>query len=105
MRSFSWSFFFEKPGSWGDAGIYSLYATKSISTGEGGILVSKNNDLIEFSKSFKNYGKPNNKIIGKNFRMSEFTAALGCVQIDRLNDMVNWKMKKRLKSLTTIQII
>lgn len=91
------SFLKKKPGSWGDAGIYSLYATKSISTGEGGILVSKNNDLIEFSKSFKNYGKPNNKIIGKNFRMSEFTAALGCVQIDRLNDMVNWKNEKALK--------
>jgi perosamine synthetase len=31
----------KKPGSWGDAGIYSLYATKTISTGEGGVLVSK----------------------------------------------------------------
>lgn len=91
------SFLKKKPGSWGDAGIYSLYATKSISTGEGGVLVSKNKDLIEFSKSFKNYGKPTNQIIGKNFRMSEFTAALGCVQIDRLNDMVNWKNEKVLK--------
>ncbi len=29
-----------RPGSWGDAGVYSFYATKTISTGEGGMLVS-----------------------------------------------------------------
>ena len=89
----------KKPGSWGDAGIYSLYATKTISTGEGGILVSKDKDLIDFSKSFKNYGKPGNKIIGKNYRMSEFSAALGCIQIDRLKDMVEWKNEKISKEI------
>ncbi len=87
----------KKPGSWGEAGIYSLYATKTITTGEGGVLVSENKDLIEFSKSFKNYGKPNNNIMGKNYRMSEFNAALGCIQIDRLKDMVEWKNEKVLK--------
>ncbi len=94
------SFNGKKPGSWGDAGIYSLYATKSISTGEGGVLVSKNKDLIEFSKAYQNYGKPNNQIIGKNFRMNEFTAALGCIQIDRLNDMVEWKNEKVSQELS-----
>ena len=88
------SFNKKKPGSWGKAGIYSLYATKTISTGEGGVLVSKNKELISFAKSYKNYGKPDNKIIGKNFRMSEFTAALGCIQIDRLDDIVSWKNEK-----------
>ena len=81
----------KKPGSWGDAGIYSLYATKTISTGEGGMLVSSNKDLINFSKSYKNYGKPEGKILGKNFRMSEFTAAVGYIQINRLKDIVEWK--------------
>ena len=81
----------KKPGSWGDAGIYSLYATKTISTGEGGLLVSKNNKLIEFAKSFKNYGKPENIVPGRNLRMSEFAAALGCIQVDRLKDIVEWK--------------
>ena len=85
------SFKGKKPGSWGDAGIYSLYATKTISTGEGGLLVSKNNKLIEFAKSFKNYGKPENIVPGRNLRMSEFAAALGCIQVDRLKDIVEWK--------------
>ena len=93
------SFNKKKPGSWGDAGIYSLYATKTISTGEGGILVSNNRDLIDFSKSFKNYGKPNNKIMGKNFRMSEFNAALGCIQVDRLKDIVEWKNERVSKEI------
>lgn len=94
------SFNGKRPGYWGDAGIYSLYATKTISTGEGGVLVSKNKDLIEFSKSFQNYGKPNNDIIGKNFRISEFNAALGCIQIDRLNDMVEWKNERVSHEIT-----
>ncbi len=86
----------KKAGSWGDAGIYSFYATKTISTGEGGMLVSKNKNLITFAKEYKNYGKPNNKI-GKNFRLSEFTAALGCVQLENLENIINWKNEYAIK--------
>jgi perosamine synthetase len=80
-----------KAGTWGDAGIYSFYATKTISTGEGGMLVSGNPDLIEFAKAYRNYGKPDYRVAGVNWRMSEFTAALGLVQTDRLDDIVAWK--------------
>lgn len=81
----------KKPGSWGDAGVYSFYATKSISTGEGGMLVSSNKDLINYSKSYRNYGKFDYKVEGLNYRMNEFTAAIGCIQTDRLEDIVTWK--------------
>jgi perosamine synthetase len=80
-----------KPGSYGDAGVYSLYATKTISTGEGGVLVSGRPEVIEHARSFRNYGKPNHEVHGLNFRMSEFTAALGVIQIERLPDIVAWK--------------
>src|SRR5438445_508484 len=69
-----------KPGGYGDAGVYSFYATKTISTGEGGVLVSSNDDLLEFSRAFRNYGKPDHRVEGLNFRMNEFTAALATVQ-------------------------
>src|SRR5258707_559278 len=46
------------PGAYGDAGIYSLYATKTISTGEGGVLVSRRPEVIEHARAFRNYGKP-----------------------------------------------
>jgi dTDP-4-amino-4,6-dideoxygalactose transaminase len=81
----------KKPGTWGDAGIYSFYATKTLSTGEGGMLVTNNVDLVEFAKGYRNYGKFDYKIQGLNFRMNEFTAALGCVQTDRLDEIVGWK--------------
>jgi dTDP-4-amino-4,6-dideoxygalactose transaminase len=80
-----------KPGSWGDAGVYSLYATKTISTGEGGVLVTRNRELLEFTRAYRNYGKPSHQVEGLNFRMSEFTAALGLVQTERLDEIVRWK--------------
>jgi dTDP-4-amino-4,6-dideoxygalactose transaminase len=79
------------PGSWGDAGIYSFYATKTVSTGEGGVLVTQRPDVAEFARAFRNYGKPGYEVHGLNYRMSEFTAALALVQAERLEDIVAWK--------------
>jgi dTDP-4-amino-4,6-dideoxygalactose transaminase len=78
-------------GVFGDVGVYSLYATKTISTGEGGVLVSRRPEIVEFARAFRNYGKPTYEVQGLNFRMSEFTAALGLVQIERLAEIVSWK--------------
>jgi dTDP-4-amino-4,6-dideoxygalactose transaminase len=80
-----------KAGSWGDAGVFSLYATKTISTGEGGVLVSRRPELIERARAYRNYGKPDFGVHGLNFRMSEMIAALGVVQIERLPEIVAWK--------------
>jgi dTDP-4-amino-4,6-dideoxygalactose transaminase len=80
-----------RPGSWGDAGVWSFYATKTGSTGEGGILVSRHEDLLEYARAFRNYGKPGHAVHGLNFRMSEFTAALGIVQVERMPEIVRWK--------------
>ncbi len=80
-----------KAGTYGDVGVYSLYATKTISTGEGGVLVSKHESVVEHARCFRNYGKPGYEVHGLNFRMSEFTAALGLVQIERLPEIVRWK--------------
>jgi perosamine synthetase len=77
-----------RPGTWGDAGVYSFYATKTVSTGEGGMLVSRHDDLLEFARAFRNYGKPDHDVAGLNFRMSEFTAALGLVQTERMEEIV-----------------
>ena len=80
-----------RAGTYGDAGIYSLYATKTITTGEGGVLVSKRPEVIEYARAFRNYGKPTYEVPGLNFRMNEFTAALGLIQIERLPEIVAWK--------------
>ncbi|MFL5830266.1 MAG: DegT/DnrJ/EryC1/StrS family aminotransferase [Solirubrobacteraceae bacterium] len=80
-----------RAGVFGDVGVYSLYATKTISTGEGGVLVSRRPEVVEHARAFRNYGKPGYDVHGLNFRMSEFTAALGLVQIERLQEIVDWK--------------
>ncbi len=80
-----------KPGTYGDVGIYSLYATKTISTGEGGVLVSRRPEVIEHARAYRNYGKPGYEVSGLNFRMNEFTAALGLVGVERLPEIVAWK--------------
>jgi dTDP-4-amino-4,6-dideoxygalactose transaminase len=89
----------KKAGSWGDAGIYSFYATKTISTGEGGMLVTDNGDLVEFAKAYRNYGKFTYEVEGLNYRMSEFTAAVGCIEVDRLDEIVAWKNEYAEKNL------
>ena len=81
----------QRPGSWGDAGVYSFYGTKTISTGEGGMLVSRHPELLEWARRYRNYGKPDYAVEGLNYRLSEFTAALGVVQVDRLEEIVAWK--------------
>jgi dTDP-4-amino-4,6-dideoxygalactose transaminase len=80
-----------RAGTYGDAGVYSLYATKTITTGEGGVLVSSRPEVIEHARAFRNYGKPTYEVPGLNLRMSEFTAALGLIQIERLPEIVAWK--------------
>jgi perosamine synthetase len=80
-----------RPGTYGDAGVWSFYATKTVSTGEGGMLVSPHDELLEFARAFRNYGKPDHAVSGLNFRLSEFTAALGLVQTERMEEIVAWK--------------
>jgi len=81
----------KKPGTYGDAGVYSFYATKTVSTGEGGVLVSNDEDLITYARAFRDYGKPDYDVPGVNFRMSEFTAAMALIQTERMPEIVAWK--------------
>ncbi len=81
----------KRTGQWGDAGFYSFYATKTITTGEGGMLVSNNKELVDYAKKFRNYGKFDFKVHGLNYRITEFAAAIGAIQVDRLNDIIDFK--------------
>jgi perosamine synthetase len=93
------SWFGRHAGTWGDAGIWSFAPTKTISTGEGGALVSRHSELIDFARSFRNYGKPDYAHGGLNFRMNEFTAAVGMVQTERLDEITRWKNEVARKEL------
>ena len=63
------------------------------------MLVSKHDELLDFARLHRNYGKPDFEVRGLGYRMSEFTAALGLVQIERLDEIVRWKNHYARKEL------
>ena len=64
-------------GLFGDAGVYSLYATKAIPVGEGGVVVTNDKELYELAKKFVMYDRFDQQMdVGVNFRMSEINALL-----------------------------
>ena len=80
-----------RAGTWGDAGIWSFAPTKTISTGEGGMLVTHHPELEEYARRFRSYGKPDYDQPGLNYRMNEFTAALGILGVERMDEIAAWK--------------
>ena len=80
------------PGSYGIGGVYSFYSTKTLTVGEGGMLVSKDEELISFAKKWRNYGKPSYDVTGSNGRMNEVTAAFGVVQMQRAPQIMKFKI-------------
>jgi len=89
-------------GSWGVAGAYSFYATKTMPTGEGGMVITHQQELADWLKVWRNYGKKVEQVRGKSLisypllngfhaRMPEAVAALGIVQLHRLPEILEWK--------------
>lgn len=82
------------PGSLGTAAVFSFYPTKAVPVGEGGMVVCNSEYLAYELASFRNYGKyKQNNVIkyrgtGFNFRMDEWTAAVACYQMDRLQEIM-----------------
>lgn len=77
----------EKPvGSFGDAACFSFFPSKNMTTGEGGMVVTDSADVAEQARSFIEHGKTENGYdgLGHNFCMSEITAAIGQVQLEKL---------------------
>ena len=91
-------------GHYGFAGSYSFYATKTMPLGEGGMVVSRDQTFLKWLEKYRNYGKDviDGKVkypikTGFNYRMNEFTAALGIVQLERLPMVLKWKQKLAAK--------
>ena len=66
------------------------------------MIVSRHEEALEFARAFRNYGKPDYVHHGLNFRLNEFTAALGIVQVDRLDEIVAWKNEVARAHLDTL---
>jgi perosamine synthetase len=74
-------------GSIGEAASLSFYATKNVTTGEGGMLLSDDEALVAAARRFRHHGQGERYEyleLGYNFRMTDMAAALGRVQLSRL---------------------
>jgi dTDP-4-amino-4,6-dideoxygalactose transaminase len=81
-------------GCWGDAATFGFYPNKQITTGEGGMLVTNNEQWMQLFRSLRNQGRAADPAwlryerLGFNYRMDEMSAALGLSQLRRLDDLL-----------------
>ncbi|CAM9913568.1 unnamed protein product, partial [Chrysoparadoxa australica] len=88
----------EKVGALSDASIFSFYGNKTITTGEGGILVFKDKDVYEKAAVLRDHGmqKDNrywHNYVGYNYRMTNLQAAIGVAQMERIEQIIEGKIK------------
>jgi perosamine synthetase len=79
-----------KTGSLGRAGAFSFFATKHMTTGEGGIITTDDPDIDQAARIIRNHGmtgRDGHVRLGFNSRMTEMAAAMGRVQLHKLDDL------------------
>jgi perosamine synthetase len=92
----------KKCGSFGDISIFSFYPNKHITTGEGGMILTDNEELSEKCKQLRNlcFIPPKrfvHKDIGWNYRMTNLQAALGVAQLEQIEHFI--KRKREIGSI------
>jgi len=83
-------------GTFGDMGILSFYGNKTITCGEGGVILTDSDDLRDKSYQLKNHGRPvkgtfKHDHIGYNFAFTEMQAAIGISQLKKLPKIIERK--------------
>jgi len=76
-------------GTFGRAGAFSFYATKNMTTGEGGIILSGNSSVEKLARCAINHGRKDHStfdMLGYNYRMTNISAGIGLVQLKHLAD-------------------
>ena len=81
-------------GTLGDASVFAFYPNKQITTGEGGMIVTSDASWDALFRSLRNQGRDvfdgwlEHSRLGWNYRMDELSAALGAVQVERLDEIL-----------------
>jgi perosamine synthetase len=92
----------QKAGSIGDMGCFSFYATKNMTAGEGGMITTNDQKLADKARLLRNHGqsqKYHHDALGYNYRMTEICAAIGLVQLEKLDEF-NEKRRENAKLLS-----
>lgn len=83
-----------KAGSIGSVGCFSFFPTKVMTTGEGGMITTNDENLMEKCRSLRNFGRDIKNAgicvndFGNNFKVSEFTSLMGILELERVQERV-----------------
>ncbi|MEM2546640.1 MAG: DegT/DnrJ/EryC1/StrS family aminotransferase [Candidatus Bathyarchaeia archaeon] len=100
-------------GTYADVACWSFYASKNMTTGEGGMVTTNNDEIAEKLRLLRTHGekeKYTSIILGHNYRMPEIQAAIGCVQLAKLPDFLAKrrenaeKLSEKLKRAKNLQL-
>lgn len=88
----------EMVGSLGDVGCTSFFANKIVTTGEGGMCFTDDTELAEEMRTLRDHGMSNTKKYwhiraGYNFRLTNLQAAIGCAQMERIDNKIALRAK------------
>lgn len=88
-----------KTGLFGDYGVFAFYPNKQITTGEGGMIVTNDDKAAGYMRALRNQGRApgdnwlQHTELGYNYRIDELSAALGAVQMTRIEELLNKRQK------------
>lgn len=87
-----------RAGSLGRFGAFSFHGTKTMTTGEGGMFVTNDDELYERVLSLSNHGRVRSQtrqfwpdLLGFKYKISNLQAALGCAQVERIDELIERK--------------
>jgi perosamine synthetase len=88
----------QKVGSIGDAGCFSFYANKIITTGEGGMVTTNNSELADIIRNLRDHAFSVERhfwhaYAGFNYRMTNMQAAIGCAQVEYFEELVQARIR------------
>jgi dTDP-4-amino-4,6-dideoxygalactose transaminase len=88
----------KKVGSIGHIACFSFYPTKNMTTGEGGMITTNDDELCKKARMIRNHGQAHigeylHRILGYNYRMTDMQAAIGLVQLKKLESFIEKRIE------------
>ncbi len=93
----------KKAGSFGSLSCFSFYATKVLSTGEGGMVVSDSKSLLKKIRDLREYDNKRSYSVRYNYKMTDIQAAMGISQLKKLNSFLLKRVKIAKRYFSELQ--
>ncbi|GAW93987.1 DegT/DnrJ/EryC1/StrS family aminotransferase [Calderihabitans maritimus] len=105
-----------KAGAQGDGAVFAFYPNKQMTTGEGGVIVTDDEEIAKLCRSMRNQGRGEDgawlchERLGFNYRMDELSAALGIAQLERIEELLAKREKvarmynERLREIEGVKV-